>query len=379
MNSKSAFIHFMLFKPPKQQCQQDLGEKGIDGGLWRTSEFYAYFTIIFWSCISLITTAYNFSSSEHPAYEKYSHLLSKGWLIPWRLFDDSDPQWGGFRHNLPKLTALLSIYTLAYRIQNSVLRVLLTLVAIFLLHGTNVIKIMAIVVPCYYFSTLKQRYLGPGLTWIFVIASLFVTEWYTWDFSQVSPMLSILDNFTGFYKRWNIIFKISCLRIISFSLDHYWSHTNKVGSESHEEIGYRSRIQGNFMQIEDYTFFNYISYVFFLPLYFAGPIITFNDFMFQLKNRNSPFDYRSALKYFARLVGCFLLLELTLNLFHPVAIKQTKAFTSFSSLDFGILAFLNLKIIWLKLLVIWRYFRLFALLNQIDPPENMVRTMHVIF
>jgi D-alanyl-lipoteichoic acid acyltransferase DltB (MBOAT superfamily) len=39
------------------------------------------------------------------------------------------------------------------------------------------------------------------------------------------------------------------------------------------------------------------------------------------------------------------------------------------------LGFFNLKHIWLKLLIPWRFFRLWALLDGIDPPENMVRCM----
>lgn len=358
------FDHSLLYQ------QQTDKPSGV--GLWQTGEFYVYYAVIFWSLLIFLQTAYNFSSPENPAYTKYSHLLSKGWLIPWRLLDDSDPQWASFRHNLPKLTALISLFTLAFRVKTIQWRSNLILCSMLLLHGSNMIKIMGIVVPCYYFSTLRRKYLGPGLTWIFIISSLFVIEWYSWSFSQISPVLSFLDRFTGFYRRWNIIFKISCLRIISFSLDRYWSFDNRAGDESYEEIGYRARIEGSTVHPDDYNFLNYFCYVFFIPLYFAGPIITFNDFQFQLKNRNPSVDYQNAFRYFARVLGCFFLLELMLHLFHPVAIKQAKAFIGFTPLDFGILAFLNLKVIWLKLLVIWRYFRLFALLNQIDPPENMV-------
>ena len=37
------------------------------------------------------------------------------------------------------------------------------------------------------------------------------------------------------------------------------------------------------------------------------------------------------------------------------------------------IGFWNLHFIWLKLLLPWRYFRLWALVDGIDPPENMVR------
>ena len=39
------------------------------------------------------------------------------------------------------------------------------------------------------------------------------------------------------------------------------------------------------------------------------------------------------------------------------------------------IGYFNLHIIWLKLLIPWRFFRLWALVDGIDPPENMVRCM----
>jgi len=47
-----------------------------------------------------------------------------------------------------------------------------------------------------------------------------------------------------------------------------------------------------------YTFNNYLAYIFYPPLYIAGPIITFNDFMWQVisfptavHSRNDPLPF----------------------------------------------------------------------------------------
>ena len=37
---------------------------------------------------------------------------------------------------------------------------------------------------------------------------------------------------------------------------------------------------------EDYSFFNYLSYSLYSPLYLAGPIITFNDFIDQVRGKS---------------------------------------------------------------------------------------------
>ena len=64
-----------------------------------------------------------------------------------------------------------------------------------------------------------------------------------------------------------------------------------------------------------------------------------------------------------------LTLEVILHLFHVCAIKSASAWhENFSPLSYAAIAFFNLKIIWLKLLIIWRFARFFALCDGVDPP-----------
>lgn len=78
---------------------------------------------------------------------------------------------------------------------------------------------------------------------------------------------------------------------------------------------------------------------------------------------------------------------------YMVAIKDTKAWDGFSAAELSMVGFWNLIIVWLKvrvsfdesfdhltyrdeqLLLPWRFFRLWALADGVDPPENMVRCM----
>ena len=70
-------------------------------------------------------------------------------------------------------------------------------------------------------------------------------------------------------------------------------------------------------------------------------------------------------------------MELILHHIYAVAIsKAHPAFWhTYSALELGMLGYFNLHVIWLKLLLPWRFFRLWALLDGVDPPENMVRCM----
>lgn len=56
--------------------------------------------------------------------------------------------------------------------------------------------------------------------------------------------------------------------------------------------------------------------------------------------------------------------------------KANPDWGSYTAGQLGLLSFLNLHIIWMKLLLPWRLFRLWSLVDGIDPPENMVRCVN---
>jgi hypothetical protein len=58
---------------------------------------------------------------------------------------------------------------------------------------------------------------------------------------------------------------------------------------------------------------------------------------------------------------------------YVVAIKDTRAWQGSTVPELSLIGWWNLLFVWLKLLLPWRFFRLWALLDGIDPPENMVR------
>ncbi len=85
-------------------------------------------------------------------------------------------------------------------------------------------------------------------------------------------------------------------------------------------------------------------------------------------------------------------MEIIQHYIYVVAIKDRKAWIGDSPFELSMIALWNLVIVWLKvrsvllsvfncftfdffvkLLLPWRFFRLWALADGIDPPENMVR------
>ncbi len=53
--------------------------------------------------------------------------------------------------------------------------------------------------------------------------------------------------------------------------------------------------------------------------------------------------------------------------------KSQPAWEVYTPFQLSMLGYFNVHHIWLKLLLPWRFFRLWSLLDGIDPPENMVR------
>lgn len=119
---------------------------------------------------------------------------------------------------------------------------------LFVLHGVSAIKILIILWTNYQLATRLPRKYVPYATWTFNIAILFANELcngYSFRrmFSFISPpVMGVVKNkvkpvdsdlmrlggsldtvFRGLLARWEVLFNITILRLISFNMDYYWS------------------------------------------------------------------------------------------------------------------------------------------------------------
>jgi len=163
------------------------------------------------------------------------------------------------------------------------------------------------------------------------------------------------------------------LRLVSFNMDYFWA-CRRVGSTDSGGALTDKQRASTFHELEAYSFLNFIAYAVYPPLYIAGPIMTFNDFFWQTK-KPLAIPTRSVVYYLLRFLICLLTMELIQHYMYVVAIKDTGAWKGDSPLELSMIGFWNLIIVWLKLLLPWRFFRLWALADGIDPPENMIRCM----
>ncbi|KAI4281093.1 MAG: hypothetical protein L6R35_005747 [Caloplaca aegaea] len=398
---------------------------------WATPKFFFYYIVIGTAVPLMIKSVYDVSQPSHPTYSQYEHLLSPGW-IPGRKVDNSDQQYSGFRDNLPYMLLLLIVHPLLRTFYNSFysddrrknqplqksdqpdlqadarldrrVRFDVGLSSLYLLalHGTSALKVLVILYANFTIAKGLPRSYVPLATWVFNIGILFANELCNgYPYAGIAQLLgagngalgalsdqkapqnwgALLDSYGGLLARWEILFNITVLRLISFNLDYCWS-LNRLGGSPLEKkqldqsmLSERNRVDIP-AKSEDYSFRNYFAYVLYSPLYLTGPILTFNDFISQLRYTPRSISRDRTTLYAIRFLFSLLTMEVMLHYLYAVAVSKSQpAWNVYTPFQFSMLGYFSLHHIWLKLLLPWRFFRLWALLDGIDPPENMVRCM----
>lgn len=368
-------------------------------------------------------------TASDPRYHKYERFLSEGW-IPGRKVDVSDAQYHTFRGNLPYMGALLVLHPLLRRAWNAFhptparsgsssgqgrleqrasFDFAFALFFLVALHGVSALKVLLILhINFQIAKKLPRRYI-PAATWAFNISTLFANE--LCEGYRLKPLAARfapadsalvqwgawLDGYGGLVSRWEVLFNISILRLISFNMDYYWSIDRRGGSSLEVSGPVRRCSQGRPANISkkkqldpanlserdrislpadvrDFTFRNLVAYTVYAPLYLVGPILTFNDYVSQLKHRCASIERHRTTRYAVRFVLALLAMELVLHYDYVGAIsKASPVWSEYTAAQLSLLSYFNLHIIWLKLLLPWRMFRLWALVDGVDAPENMVR------
>lgn len=311
--------------------------------------------------------AFRAAGPENPNYIAIQMSLSKGWMGP--SVDNTDQQYGGFRSNFKVVVGLITAHLLLRRLlflttpQRRRYYDLATSVHVFGLHGTGGVKIIAILAINY---LIGKRLKNRAASWVFLVSTLIANE-YLGGY-KFFPAIE----YGGLLPDWQIFFKCTTLRMLSFNVDYLEAVTVDHGERKPVEREELKRCVTP-REVEEYDFINYLGYCLYLPLYIGGPIITFNDFRAQQQKPTSGTSLKRVAIYALRFVFCVLVLEYMLHNIPAFAMIKVHAFEGISPAQISLVCFFALFIIWLKLLVPWRFFRLWALLDNVDPPENMIR------
>ncbi|KAK6361379.1 glycerol transporter [Orbilia blumenaviensis] len=369
---------------------------------WQTIEYFIYYIIVIIVVPSMFKAAYDISKEDHPNYLRYSSILSKGW-IPGRKVDNTDMQYKGFRDNIPILFIVLIGHSALRKLSTKILgngniesRVIFDnfFAAVFLLalHGISYFKVLFLMATNYaivkHFGPSKAT---PFVSWGFNLVFLFLNEWNRgYMFGRLfGPEYGWIDSrFGGIMPRWEVHFNFTMLRIISFNMDYYWALTTGPDLErrkrpppSHQSD--KDRVSTSH-PLSYYNFSTYHAYCLYSPLYIAGPIITFNDYVAQnihaARQALPPTNLKPVILYAVRFLLSLLCMELVLHYCYVQAISKAahhpyNAWINDTPFQLMMIGYFNLHIIWLKLLIPWRFFRLWSLVDSIDPPENMLRCM----
>ncbi|KAI1384063.1 MBOAT-domain-containing protein [Hypoxylon trugodes] len=392
---------------------------------WNTPEFYFYGIFLCFLIPYMFWVASDASNPADPKYKRYEYLLIPGW-IPGRKIDVSDSQYRTFRKNIPYMAALLTFHPLLRRLYNTIVYPIkiteqsarptpeeadqrlnqrasydfgFAFIYLIALHGVSSLKILLILYVNYQLATTLPRKYIPAVTWIGNVGLLFANELCKgYRFGDIavtivgnpvhnslldsgSALVSWgrwLDSYGGLMSRWEILFNITVLRLISFNLDYYWSLDRRSYSPVEKQVdptalSERDRVSIP-AQAKDYSFRNYVAYTIYAPLYLTGPIITFNDFISQLRYKSATIEISRTIKYGIRFALTLLAMEIILHYDYVQAIsKANPIWGDYTAAQLSLLSFFNLHLIWLKLLLPWRLFRLWSLIDGVDPPENMIR------
>ena len=227
----------------------------------------------------LLLGSTDWKTASHPNFSKYSKLLSPGW-IPGRQVDNSDDQYSTFRDNVPYMAIVLILHPLLRRVfeaiyplkeQSSSIKpsdelsnavsppyasaearmarrvtfdLYFGLAFLCALNGFSAPKVLMILYTNYSLATRLPKEYVPAATYILNIGILFANEFGKgYPYSSIADFLlpwssptttradpkalknwgSFLDAYGGLVPRWEILFKITILRLISFNMDYVWS------------------------------------------------------------------------------------------------------------------------------------------------------------
>ena len=234
--------------------------------------------------------------ATHENYHNFASLLSPGW-IPGRKVDNSDQQYATFRENVPYLFIVMTLHPLLRRLFDSVYNAVpngssrtlsndsvspsgsvsesiipdgrlnqrisfdigFNILFLLALHGFSALKVLLILYINYTLATRLRKEYVPVATWIFNIGILFANELgHGYPYSDIAQVIlpgsasaeasveqnskgnwgTVLDSYGGLIPRWEILFNVTVLRLISFNFDYIWS-LNRGASSPVEVRKYR--------------------------------------------------------------------------------------------------------------------------------------------
>eukprot|EP01032_Pedospumella_encystans_P021087 gene21087-23929_t len=182
----------------------------------------------------------------------------------------------------------------------SAIRIVIGVIILFVQHGYHAFIVIAIAAIGYVLARLSYKGNAHFVTtWLYAIIILLFKESYRIKhmpgFQFLIPLFD--RRFGGMYG-WQLPTNFLVLRIISYSLDLHWRHIDLVNKQSEKDASAAANTDTNEgvdteVSLFDYSMLHYFAYILYVPLYMAGPIITFDNFMRCTNLRNTSLMHTS--------------------------------------------------------------------------------------
>ncbi|CAM9655021.1 unnamed protein product [Chrysoparadoxa australica] len=341
--------------------------------LWCLSqlEFYVAFISVASAMIYLA------SQSNHWRHLCRSYRSCDHFLRPQ---DTADDQWREFRSGLPLLGAVMLAHAAASRSIRALvtkphllaqarlaLSLTLSAVLLFVLHGADALIPVALASLSYFIGNATAGSASaPWATWSCGLGLLYLKEFHG------KSMRWGLGGLWSGMQPWTITFNLVVLRLISFNMDIHWSaqggNSNSSGSSSKPSSPRPSAPSAT-------AYWTFLVYIFYAPCYLAGPVMCYKDFRANLQRPDSSRQSSAAslIPYASRLAFSIVLMEVAMRYYPVFALARSGVFRLLAPGSLCIFVYGLLQTMWVKFLVIWRFARLWCLLDGVNPPENMTR------
>lgn len=311
--------------------------------------------------------------------------------------DQNDGQLKSFLEGLPLLTFFVFIFVglrrILYRLHKSVTLSLLFYALCGLgygayINGPGVIFLFGTIITNYYIAKVAAGKKGfPVIVWIGNLSFLVLAKYYKgFKFGWLYEGLELLDEVKVTFN-WHRVHNLFTLKVISYMMDFHWKKSDKIVNsyEKHNEkcdecknevfcLRFRMESHG-----KRFGLMCFVGYCFYPPLYLAGPTLTYNAWISQVENPQQTYDLKRIFIYILRFIGMFfLLLWFIHNFYFPTIANNSNnryILDGFTPYELIIASYFILNWIWLKFTIIWRYFRIWALFDGIESPENINRCM----
>ncbi|KAL9647636.1 hypothetical protein ABK040_015126 [Willaertia magna] len=335
----------------------------------------------------------------------YPLRLFPGWFFGYKI-DLTDPQWRSFRTFIP----LLAIGSIIFILLSKLIRHILfpkstlasfifyfisSLLFVYFLHGNFMLIIVFVALVNYLIGRIfGSSKWNPFLSWMFNLIILFSSDYYD-GYSFTYFKLPYWLDYNKGVLRWETYFNITFCRLISYNMDYCEQIRRKEGQQITEKkenekwTEYRQRQESTLDTSKDFNLLYYFVYLFYIPLFIGGPVCSYTAFLSYTKYSNQQEVSFKRLLWLTFLLVIYIVgLEIFLHLIYFVGFNETGIWkddhwgrhvydsnqeTSLSPFYVGMTGFLTLNFMYLKFLIIWRLFRLWALWDGVNPPENMNR------